>query len=70
MSSLEIKEALKKKKLKIIFLIEADDFKINESDLENSFIVYIGHHGDRFAAKADVILPTSAFTEKNLYILI
>ena len=37
MSSLEIKEALKNKKLKVIFLIEADDFKINENDLENSF---------------------------------
>ena len=65
MSSLEIKEALKNKKLKVIFLIEADDFKINESDLENSFVIYIGHHGDRFAGKADVILPTSAFTEKK-----
>ena len=65
MSSFEIKEALKNKKLKVLFLIEADDFKINENDLENSFIVYIGHHGDRFAGKADVILPTSAFTEKK-----
>ncbi|MEC8100139.1 MAG: NADH-quinone oxidoreductase subunit NuoG [Pseudomonadota bacterium] len=65
MSSLKIKEALKNKKLKMIFLIEADDFKINENDLENTFTVYVGHHGDRFAGKADVILPTSAFTEKK-----
>ena len=68
MTSLEIKEALKNKKLKVIFLIEADDFKINENDLENIFSIYIGHHGDRFAGKADVILPTSAFTEKALYL--
>ena len=68
MSSLEIKEALKNKKLKVIFLIEADDFKINENDLENVFIIYVGHHGDRFAGKADIILPTSAFTEKKIFI--
>ena len=58
------KKALKKKKLKVLFLLEADDFQINE-DLENTFIIYIGHHGDKFAGKADVILPTSAFTEKK-----
>ena len=65
MSSVEIKTALKNKKLKVLFLIEADDFQINENDLENVFIIYIGHHGDRFAGKADIILPTSAFTEKK-----
>src|SRR6185312_16159517 len=30
-----------------------------------TFVVYQGHHGDRGAARADVILPGSAYTEKN-----
>jgi NADH-quinone oxidoreductase subunit G len=29
------------------------------------FVVYQGHHGDRGAAAADVILPGAAYTEKN-----
>jgi len=28
-------------------------------------VVYIGHHGDRSAPKADVILPAPAYTEKD-----
>ena len=67
--SVEIKKALKSKKIKVLFLIEADDFIINNNDLEDVFIIYIGHHGDRFAGNSDVILPTSAFTEKkSLYL--
>ena len=30
-----------------------------------TFVVYQGHHGDRGAARADVILPGSAYTEKD-----
>jgi NADH-quinone oxidoreductase subunit G len=30
-----------------------------------TFVVYQGHHGDRGAARADVILPGAAYTEKN-----
>ena len=65
MSAVEIKTALKNNKLKVLFLIEADDFQINDNDLGDVFIIYIGHHGDRFAGLADIILPTSAFTEKK-----
>ncbi|MCQ4160132.1 NADH-quinone oxidoreductase subunit NuoG [Roseomonas sp. GC11] len=32
---------------------------------ENTFVVYQGHHGDRAAARADVILPGAAYTEKE-----
>jgi NADH-quinone oxidoreductase subunit G len=28
-------------------------------------VVYLGHHGDRGAAAADVVLPGAAYTEKN-----
>jgi NADH-quinone oxidoreductase subunit G len=30
-----------------------------------TFVVYQGHHGDRGATRADVILPGAAYTEKN-----
>ena len=42
---------------------------MNRSDLEDTFTIYIGHHGDKLAGFADVILPTTAFTEKKaLYV--
>ncbi len=31
----------------------------------NTFVVYQGHHGDRGASRADVILPGAAYTEKD-----
>jgi NADH-quinone oxidoreductase subunit G len=30
-----------------------------------TFVIYQGHHGDRAAARADVILPGAAYTEKD-----
>ena len=33
--------------------------------LEKAFVIYQGHHGDAGAHCADVILPGSAYTEKN-----
>ncbi len=69
LSSIEIKKALKSNKIKILFLIEADDFKIKVKDLKNTFIIYIGHHGDKYAGISDVVLPTSAFTEKKALFL-
>jgi NADH-quinone oxidoreductase subunit G len=51
----------------IIYLHGVDRPWVN--DLDNSFVIYQGHHGDRGAAVADVILPGAAFTEKNaLYV--
>ena len=46
-----------------IFLLGADE--IDTSKLEDSFVIYIGHHGDRGAAVADIILPAAAWTEKD-----
>lgn len=31
----------------------------------DSFVIYIGHHGDEGAYYADIVLPTAAYTEKN-----
>lgn len=58
--------ALREKKPNIVFLLGADEEAISRKELgPDAFIVYQGHHGDRGAAQADVILPGSAYTEKS-----
>ena len=47
----------------VVFLLGADE--INTAKLEKTFVVYQGHHGDAGAHCADVVLPGSAYTEKN-----
>ena len=49
---------------KIIWLLGADE--ISSSDLpKDAFVIYQGHHGDKGAQLADVILPGAAYTEKH-----
>ena len=51
-------------KPKMVWLLGADE--ISQNDLpKDAFVVYQGHHGDRGAQLADVILPGAAFTEKS-----
>ena len=65
----QMKKKILEKDIKLLFLIEADDYEIDAIDNQSTKIVYIGHHGDKLASKADVILPITAFTEKKaLYI--
>jgi len=55
--------SLAEAKPKLLFLLGAD-----EADLKpfaKSLKVYIGHHGDKGAHGADVILPAAAYTEKH-----
>ncbi|HIF62117.1 MAG TPA: NADH-quinone oxidoreductase subunit G [Candidatus Pelagibacter sp.] len=47
---------------KFIYLLGADSFNFNKKD---KFIVYQGSHGDKGAEIADIILPGSAYTEKD-----
>ena len=48
---------------KFVWLLAADE--INAADIpKNAFVVYQGHHGDKGAALADVVLPGAAYTEK------
>ena len=69
MSAKKIKDSLRSNTIDILFLIEADDFDLDHDELKNTFLIYIGHHGDRYASLSDVILPTTAFTEKKaLYV--
>ena len=48
---------------KFLYLLGADE--ISATDIpKGAFVVYQGHHGDRGAQLADVILPGAAYTEK------
>ncbi len=46
-----------------VYLLGADE--IDTSQLTNAFVIYQGHHGDKGAHVADVILPGAAYTEKE-----
>jgi NADH-quinone oxidoreductase subunit G len=51
----------------VVYLLGADE--IDTAKLGKAFVIYQGHHGDRGAHRADVILPGAAYTEKNgLYV--
>ncbi|KAK4101023.1 NADH-ubiquinone oxidoreductase 78 kDa subunit mitochondrial precursor [Parathielavia hyrcaniae] len=55
--------AVAETKPKFVWLLGADEFA--EADIpKDAFIVYQGHHGDRGAQVADVVLPGAAYTEK------
>ena len=47
----------------VMVLLGADE--IDMARLGKAFVIYQGHHGDAGAARADVILPGAAYTEKN-----
>jgi len=47
---------------KLTFFLGADE--VDFSKFANSFNVYIGHHGDKGAHAADVILPGATYAEK------
>ncbi|KAK4430439.1 NADH dehydrogenase [ubiquinone] iron-sulfur protein 1, mitochondrial [Sesamum alatum] len=49
---------------KFIYLMGADDENVDKLP-DDAFVVYQGHHGDRGVYRANVILPASAFTEKE-----
>lgn len=48
---------------KVVYLLGADDWEESEVP-EGAFVIYQGHHGDKGAARANVILPGAAYTEK------
>jgi NADH dehydrogenase (ubiquinone) Fe-S protein 1 len=49
---------------KMVWLLGADE--INQSEIpREAFVIYQGHHGDRGAQIADVVLPGAAYTEKS-----
>jgi NADH-quinone oxidoreductase subunit G len=56
-------KALAAKKPKLAFFLGADE--VDYSLFADSFKVYVGHHGDKGAQHADVILPGAAYSEKS-----
>ena len=51
--------------LDVVFLLGADEIAVGTG----AFTIYIGTHGDRGAARADVVLPGACYTEKSgLYV--
>ncbi|HZE47074.1 MAG TPA: NADH-quinone oxidoreductase subunit NuoG [Xanthobacteraceae bacterium] len=49
--------------IEVLYLLGADE--IDLSNTGSAFVIYQGHHGDRGAARADVVLPGAAYTEKD-----
>jgi NADH-quinone oxidoreductase subunit G len=54
--------AAERGELDVVFLLGADE--LDTSKFKNTFVVYLGTHGDNGAHIADVILPGAAYTEK------
>jgi NADH-quinone oxidoreductase subunit G len=48
----------------VLWLLGADEIDAQGIPAE-TFVIYQGHHGDAGAARADVILPGAAYTEKD-----
>ena len=64
-----ILEATQNKAVEVLYLLGVDEFNVGASIGKDTFVVYQGHHGDQGAARADVILPGVAYTEKDgLYV--
>ena len=55
-------DKLKNKQFKLLYLVGSDNLEIKKND---EFIIYQGSHGDKNASIADVILPSTAYTEQN-----
>ena len=53
-----------KGKYELLILFGADEIDFDKIP-KNTYIVYIGHHGDKAVSRADLIIPTPCFTEKE-----
>jgi NADH-quinone oxidoreductase subunit G len=59
----EIMAGCAKGTIEVLYLLGADEIATDK--LGDTFVIYQGHHGDKGAHRADVILPGCAYTEKN-----
>lgn len=50
-------------KLDLVWLLGADELEMER--FAKAFVIYQGHHGDKGAHHADVVLPGAAYTEKD-----
>lgn len=49
---------------KFVYLMGADDINLDKLP-KDAFVLYQGHHGDKGVYRANVILPSAAFSEKE-----
>lgn len=63
-SSSNILKKIDSNKIKMVILHAVDD-NIDLGKLKDTFVVYIGSHGDQSAQIANVILPAAAYSEKD-----
>lgn len=61
----DILDGTKNGSIKALYLLGVDEFDARAEIGWQCFTIYQGHHGDRGAARADVILPGAAYTEKD-----
>ena len=57
-------EATRTGEIEMLYLLGADEVDMSQIG-GNCFVVYQGHHGDNGAHRADVILPSAAYTEQD-----
>lgn len=60
----KILELTRQKKVKLLYLLNADDIDMSKID-DDCFVIYQGHHGGPGAERADVILPEASYTEQD-----
>jgi NADH-quinone oxidoreductase subunit G len=58
-----ILDGCRKGDIEVLYLLGADELGLG--DTGSAFVIYQGHHGDRGASRADVVLPGAAYTEKD-----
>ncbi len=58
-----ILRAIEKQEISMLYLLGVDE--IDTRYFGDAFVVYQGHHGDIGAERADVILPSAAYTEQD-----
>ena len=63
LDTLSIYDQAERGNIEIVYLLGADE--IDTTKLGKGFVIYQGHHGDRGAHRADVILPGAAYSEKH-----
>lgn len=63
-SAEEILQKCANGEIKVAILHAVDD-EIDFEKFKNTFVIYIGSHGDRGAHVADIILPAAAYSEKE-----
>lgn len=51
--------------LDVLYLAGVDNPEVLDNLGSKTFVIYQGHHGDLGAARADVIFPSAAYTEKD-----